>query len=111
MLADSIALLSGTGDSVELNNLSQKCPRRRTGDTRTNPEETCSVFVTFWPAPAKPISYAPSLLAANRQTISRAAATCTGGAVIVTSGGNSRETSFTASLLFTRTVRRNEACV
>src|SRR5882672_9481589 len=108
MAIDSIALLSGTADSVELNSLSQKRARRRTGDTRTNSEDTCKVFVTFSPAPANLISYVPSLLATNRQTISCAAGTCTAGAVIVTSGGNSRETSFT-SLLFTRTVRRNGA--
>src|ERR1700704_6503645 len=109
MATDSIGLLSGTADSVERNSLSQKCPRRRTGDTRTNFEDTCTVFVKLSPAPVNFISYSPSLLAANRQTISRDAGTCTAGAVIATSGGSSRDTSFTASLLFTATVRRNGA--
>src|SRR5882757_11301903 len=109
MATDSIGLLSGTAGSAELIIRSQKCPLMRTGETRTNPEDTCNVFITSSPAPANLISYVPSLLAANRQTISWAAGTCTAGAVIVISGGNSKETSFMASLLFTRTVRRNDA--
>src|SRR6266436_1421727 len=108
---DSIGLLSGIADSVELNILSQKCPRKRTGDSRARSDDTCTVFVTLCAAAAALTSYAPSLVAARRQTISWAAGTCTAAAVIVISVGSSREMSFNASGLLTRTVTRNATFV
>src|ERR1035437_1973236 len=95
---ESIGLFSGSAGSADENIRSQKCPRKRTIEIRGKSLPTQTAFAALWPPKATFTVYLPSLEPANRHTISLSALMCTGGAVILISGGKSILTSFIASI-------------
>src|ERR1022692_1916909 len=96
---DSMGLFSGRAGSADENIRSQNCPRKRIVDMRGRSFPIQTVFVAVWPPDTIFTSYLPSLDPAKRHTIFFSAGICTGGAVIVISGGRSSVTSFAGSLL------------
>src|ERR1019366_9631898 len=108
---DSIGLFSGSAGSADENIRSQKYPRKRTVEIRGRSLPTQTVFAALWLAATIFASYFPSLEPTSRHTISLDAGICTGGAVIVISGGRSSVTSVSSSLPAKRAVNRNGASV